>query len=297
MFPTIVAGCDGFDRGREAVAFASSLADAADAKLFLVAAYQTPPLPFPSSHREQSKQVDAAIRRVRDELAPRALTVAVDALSAPHALRHVAAREHADLIVVGSHSRGRHHRLLDVNHALQVLHAASTAVAVVPDGGTVAPRLQRIAVGFDGSPESRAALILAADLARTTGGELRVENVVDQRRPAWAADAVGFDSTRWLKTLLADGHRLVDEAIAELSDVRADARVVIGEPARTLADTAEFADVLVLGSRRWGPLARLALGSTSEAVVRRAARPVLVLPRATEASSAGTGAGLAVTTT
>jgi nucleotide-binding universal stress UspA family protein len=296
MFHTIVAGCDGFDRGRVAVALAASLADAADAKLFVAAAYQTPPLPFPVGYREQSKQVDAAIRGVRDELAPRALTVAVDALSASHALRHVAAREHADLIVVGSRGRGRH-RGLDVNHALQVLHSAATAVAVVPDGCTVAPRLQRIAVGFDGSPESRAALALAADIARSTDAELCVETVVDQRRPSWAADAVGFDWTHWLRALLADGHRLVDEAIAGLPGVRTEARVVIGEPARTLADAAEFADLLVLGSRRWGPLARLALGSTSEAVVRRATRPALVLPRAAETTTGAAGAALAVTTT
>jgi nucleotide-binding universal stress UspA family protein len=297
MFRSIVAGSDGFDRGREAVAFAASLADAADAKLFLVAAYLTPPLPFPASHRQQSTQVDAAIRRVRDELAPRALTVTVDALSAAHALRHVAAREHADLIVVGSHDHAGHHRLLDPDHALQVLHAATTAVAVVPDGCTVSPRLQRIAVGFDGSPESRAALTLAADLARRADAELRVEHVVEQRRPSWASDAVGFDWMGWQTSRLADGRRLVEEAIAGLSGVRAEPEVASGDPARTLADAAMLADLLVLGSRRSRPLSRLALGSTSERVVRHAARPVLVLPWAAEKATGSASAAIALTTT
>jgi hypothetical protein len=33
MFRAIVVGCDGFDRGRQAVAWAAMLADAADARL------------------------------------------------------------------------------------------------------------------------------------------------------------------------------------------------------------------------------------------------------------------------
>jgi hypothetical protein len=41
----------------------------------------------------------------------------------------------------------------------------------------------------------------------------------------------------------------------------------------------ENLDLLVLGSRRWGPVKRLALGSTSERVIRHTACPVLVPPR------------------
>jgi nucleotide-binding universal stress UspA family protein len=39
-------------------------------------------------------------------------------------------------------------------------------------------------------------------------------------------------------------------------------------------------DLLVIGSRRWGPLARLLLGSTGEALARDAGCPLLVAPRA-----------------
>jgi nucleotide-binding universal stress UspA family protein len=97
--------------------------------------------------------------------------------------------------------------------------------------------------------------------------------------------------------LLAAGRRLVEETIADLSGVAAEPQVVIGEPARALADAAEFADLLVLGSRRWGPISRLALGSTSEAVVRRATGPVLVLPRAADAPAVNVAAPMALTAT
>jgi nucleotide-binding universal stress UspA family protein len=51
------------------------------------------------------------------------------------------------------------------------------------------------------------------------------------------------------------------------------------DAAERLAELSEHVDLLVLGSRRFGPVRRLALGSTSEQVVRNARGPVLVAPR------------------
>ena len=38
-------------------------------------------------------------------------------------------------------------------------------------------------------------------------------------------------------------------------------------------------DLLVIGSRRWGPAARVVLGGTGEAVMHEAACSVLAIPR------------------
>jgi nucleotide-binding universal stress UspA family protein len=54
---------------------------------------------------------------------------------------------------------------------------------------------------------------------------------------------------------------------------------VLGDPAGELILASEGLALLVLGSRRWGPVRRLALGSTSERVIRHAGCPVLVPPR------------------
>jgi nucleotide-binding universal stress UspA family protein len=51
------------------------------------------------------------------------------------------------------------------------------------------------------------------------------------------------------------------------------------DAAERLGAFSEHVDVLLLGSRRFGPVRRLALGSTSEQVVRTAHCPVLVTPR------------------
>ena len=58
---------------------------------------------------------------------------------------------------------------------------------------------------------------------------------------------------------------------------------VVVDPAEELIAATEELDLLVLGSRRWGPVRRLALGSTSERVIHDAACPVLVPPRRTDA--------------
>ncbi|MBX5442753.1 MAG: universal stress protein, partial [Solirubrobacteraceae bacterium] len=57
------------------------------------------------------------------------------------------------------------------------------------------------------------------------------------------------------------------------------AEVLEGRPAEALAARSAELDVLVVGSRGWGPVRRLLLGSTSERLVREAVGPVLVVPR------------------
>jgi nucleotide-binding universal stress UspA family protein len=52
-----------------------------------------------------------------------------------------------------------------------------------------------------------------------------------------------------------------------------------GDPAEELAMLAEHLDLLVLGSRAYGPSGRLLSGSTSTQLARRAACPLLVVPR------------------
>lgn len=136
MYRTIVAGCDGGHRGRGAVSLAQAIASATHARLLLVGVHHQPPLPFPSSYVDQRKDLEHQLRAVRDELAPEAIVQVAADISPAHALRHIARFEHADLIVVGSRHRRRLQRILDSDHALQVLHGARCAVAVAPCRGT-----------------------------------------------------------------------------------------------------------------------------------------------------------------
>jgi nucleotide-binding universal stress UspA family protein len=72
----------------------------------------------------------------------------------------------------------------------------------------------------------------------------------------------------------------VARELAERHGARLEIRAVTdGDPADELATMAEHLDLLVLGSRAYGPSGRLLSGGTSMQLARRAACPLLVVPR------------------
>ena len=73
---------------------------------------------------------------------------------------------------------------------------------------------------------------------------------------------------------LEDARRLAPGA------VRAAGTLLHGDPAAALADEAEKGvDLMVLGSRGYGPIGRVLAGGVSLALVRTAPCPLLVIPR------------------
>ena len=117
MYRTIVAGCNGRERGRGAVSLAHAIASATGARLLLVGVHHHPPLPFPGTYADQREALEHELRAVRDELAPEALVRVEADLSPAHALRRVAATEDADLLVVGSRHRRRLQRIVEGDQA------------------------------------------------------------------------------------------------------------------------------------------------------------------------------------
>jgi nucleotide-binding universal stress UspA family protein len=57
-----------------------------------------------------------------------------------------------------------------------------------------------------------------------------------------------------------------------------------GDSAGELAKASEHVDLLVLGSRGYGPLGAVVLGSVSSTLVRAASCPVVVVPRSLTSS-------------
>lgn len=77
-------------------------------------------------------------------------------------------------------------------------------------------------------------------------------------------------------------HRELQQAARDLADegVKATSLLVQGPTAETLLDEAEKlpADIIVIGSHGHGAVHHLLLGSVSEAVLRQAECPILVIP-------------------
>jgi nucleotide-binding universal stress UspA family protein len=283
VFNTIIVGVDGAEGGRDALLLADGLRSVFGGELVAVHAYAsdlfvsrevTPD--FESTlHAHATELVEVEL----DRTGVKAQAVAL-ADGSPGRALHAAARWHASgLIVVGSDRRGPLGRVLAGDVTAATLHGAVCPVIVAPRGYDRDSGIGAIGVGYDGSPEARAAARFARDLAVAAGASLRVLRVL---RPPSAHDtAIGFGRD-WQESpdaVREHAQEDLDDLLAELGEV-ARGDVIVGEPVRELSYEAGTLDLLVAGSRDYGPVRRVMPGSTSGKLVHHAPCPVLVLTRA-----------------
>ncbi len=197
----------------------------------------------------------------------------------PAALEEIAEEEGVGLIVVGSTHRGKLGRILPGSVGSRLIQGAPCAVVIAPVGYSQDSRTPGsiIGVGFDGGAESWAALAFAADLARRLAAELRVLAVA---RPVISAAQLAPSAPTFEEAQRKHMRELLREALGTVpDDVTATGGVVDGDPATELARAAPELDFLVIGSRSYGPVRRVLLGSVARAVMETAACPAIVLPR------------------
>lgn len=148
---------------------------------------------------------------------------------------------------------------------------------------------KRILVPVDGSDTSTKALVAALQLARETGGRVRVVYALDE-----LAYMTGFDySGQILDAARKQAARTIEDAmaIAAASGVQADSRL-LDIPGRRLgevvADEARGweADLVVVGTHGRRGVSRVLLGSGAEQVIRLAPVPVLAVRAPQETPSA-----------
>ena len=282
----IAVGVDGFPEGRDAAALGQLFAEATAAKIMLVAVHSSAPLPTPRelSYSSLRDELQLELHGVRDSLAPEARTLVVTDLSVARALHHVVRRHDCDLLVVGSSRRGPQGRVRIGKRTRQLLCNCGCALAVAPRGLHADPDrgLRRIGVGYDGSPESESALALAVSVATAADAHLHVLAVVDDRLPFFRRSALSpFVEDQWSEVIGDEMEQVRAQALAAGERIGAslDVGVARGRPADALLALSHEVDLLVVGSRRWGPTARLLLGSTGEVLMHDAACAMLALPR------------------
>jgi nucleotide-binding universal stress UspA family protein len=286
MFTKIIVGVDAREGGRDALALAGALARLSSGELIALHAY---PWDYYVSrgassdfegamHGAAMETLEAELERARVS----ARAIAVPDASPGRVLHLAAEREHADLIVVGSAHRGPIGRVLAGDVTAGTLHSSPCPVVVAPAGYAHRDsRLDTIGVGYDGSPESRAALDLARDLAEAADARLRIIDVVVA--PGAAGPFAGYrpDWTEEARIRREEAEARVQRAVADVGAI-ATGEVAYGEAADALAFAGNALDLLVTGSRNYGPIRRLMLGSTSSKLVHRAPCPVLVTTRSVE---------------
>jgi nucleotide-binding universal stress UspA family protein len=291
VFERIVVGVDSRAGGRDALALAGLLQRACGGEVIAVRVYQYDR----SAPLDRAGAVESALHAdllaeletdlVRADVAARATVVADP--SPARALHSIAERERADVIVVGAPHRTGADRVVGGDMAASTLHAAPCAVAVSPAGFAEGKRtLAAVGVGFDDSPEARAALALARRLARGAGARLHAFFVAVPAIPLWPVPALDPESPAFEAVIRDRGRYELESARAELGD-EGDVEVILGSPVPELARRSRELDLLVVGSRSYGAVRRLLLGSTSTRLVREVACPLLVLPRCAAARAQG----------
>ena len=141
-------------------------------------------------------------------------------------------------------------------------------------------RFRRILVPVDFSKDAEAALELAIELAKETGGELHLLHAYELPASVTMAYGVAIPQSVWDGVQEAASARL-----AELLDrvkkagVKATPHLVTAPAADAIADAAgaHHADLIVMGTRGLTGLRHVLLGSVAERTIRIAPCPVLTL--------------------
>jgi nucleotide-binding universal stress UspA family protein len=294
---TIVVGHDGTDHGDDALALGRLLAGIAGAELVVACAYPDDPL----GESAAALEVAQGMREDAEEKLARArawiegaggggggLTLRAVAGGSPAEVLHELSEASGALaIVAGASHHGRAVRMLAGSTPDAVLNHAPCPVAVAPGGYRDVVRglgggVRQVAVAYDGSPEARHALEVAAGFARGAGARLRIVTAVNSAAvgiyPPPPLDVASYEELG--RIAREEARARLDEAIASLgAGVAAEGAVLDGDIVGVLVEDAKADDLLFTGSGAKGPFRRVLVGSVSTHLLRDAACPVVVVPR------------------
>jgi nucleotide-binding universal stress UspA family protein len=282
---TIVVGYDGRREGRDALALAAALAPLLGEALLVASVYPSPETSFGLTAEELHAAGERTAGEGVGELPEGvdATPVAVPSRSAAEGIYHLLEAEHPSMVVVGSSHRGPLGHVLAGRVASRLLTASPCPVAVAPRGFAMRDRrvLRQIGVGFDDTPESWNAVQRAAAIGIVAGARLRIIHAL---QPVATPPMAPEESERLTHELRMQRERALERAAASVSkELHAGTTMLVGDPVRVLErEAGDGLDLLVLGSRGYGPVRRVLLGGVSDSVVRRSPCPVLVVPRSVE---------------
>jgi nucleotide-binding universal stress UspA family protein len=275
MFNNVVVGVDGTQGGRDAIVLAKHLLGEGGE---LTLAYVFPGDTLPS--RGSNSTYDAAQRdrvlelleTAREEAGVAAQLRSAGSPSVGHGLHVLAESTDADLLIVGSSQRGLLGRALIGDDTRAALNGAPCAVAIAPTGyAQEASTIREIGIAYNGSPESEHALAVGRRLAAESGAVVS------------AFEAVALPAYQFFP-----GPQAVEESIKSLTQGARDRIAALGGvephaaygvPAEELALYSASLDLLIVGSRDYGPIGRIVYGSTARRLARMARCPLLVLTR------------------
>ena len=279
---TVVVGhpADLEERGDAHVRLAGMLARTAGDDV-VVATVTARGFPDPRVDREYRMWV-ADLTRSRQGRAVHALreagvadvrAVAVEAPSVPAGLVTVVGQVGGSLLVLGREGAVPEH----------LLRSSPVPLALAARAGAPGERVTRLTCTWAGTDRSRAALAWARRAAAEWAVPLRLVTFAPERDPLLPSET-GLHVEREVSSAWARQAQLELDAVAAELPGSPETLVARGSgwPGAVGAAGWSDGDLLVVGSSRLGPLARVFLGSTATRIVRAAPVPVVVVPRGTE---------------
>ena len=199
------------------------------------------------------------------------------------AIVDAATKADTDLIVLGARGLGAVASFLLGSVSLGIIRHAPCPVLVCRG----APRpVRTVTIGVDGSPDARAAVEYFSALPLPPDVRVRLIGVVETPRyPSSAPGFIGATLRGAMQDFENEARQRLEATLAPLAAaLRPRVRSIItmtptGTPADTILREArtDDSDLIVVGARGLGAMERVALGSASEAVLRHATCPVLVV--------------------
>jgi nucleotide-binding universal stress UspA family protein len=286
----IIVGFDGREQGRDALRLGQWLARATQSRLGVAYVEEINPLfqetvaGIESQDSLYAEIFDQAAEALGSDAFERHILIG----SVPRALELIAEATEASMLIVGSSHQAGLGKVLPGSVGTRLLAAAPCAIGVAPMGYSrqEPARSGVVGVGYDGEPEAKEALEFGTMLAPALQDSLRLIAVgprVSQQEPGRISHT-GPGYHRKVHEYLRSA---LDQAEHGIADLAHESQLREGEPAEILCKESPGLDLLVLGSRGYGPVRRVMLGGTAAEVLNEAQCPVLVVPRSSENGSRG----------
>ncbi len=283
MFERVLVGIDEQSRGRDAIALARRLVSPAG-RLILGHVHPDYGLYGRGSSREfDAIEQQAAHELLRSVIAESGLEAEICSLGADrigNGLHRMADETGADLLVLGSSREGQNGRVWLREGVRNAINGAPCAVAVAPLEYTeLGTPITQIGVAYNGSSESRAALAVG----RRLGAEKAANTLAFQ-----ALHQPSLDASTASAELLAQSVQRLESAARDriVRETGVSACASCGETIQELAVFSGSVDLLIMGSRDYGPMGRLVHGSTTHRLLGYARSPLLILTRAAREQAA-----------
>jgi len=142
--------------------------------------------------------------------------------------------------------------------------------------------IRKILVATDGSEHAQRALQYAEESALKWNSEILIVSVVPPISPL-LVPTPGFNLEKYMSELENAHRNVLVEAVEDVKkkspEIKISTHLGKGRPADIIISVAdkEKVDLIVMGSRGFGSISHLLLGSTSRYVVENCTKPILII--------------------